>query len=331
MKKGGKILGTLAVLALVFNNTVYATTESTAESEGFPTKYIFIGVAAIVLILLLFLGYKMDTKGDELFAPKISRSSKKVEKKSAKKPEPKESEYEEDAEISYENDSIDNSEEIADEIEYSEDDEESLFSAENDSNDDSEEFSFSSDEGNEEEKSEEDDNEDEEEYTGEEFDTSIIDGIEDEEDITTSNKEEKPTSFDETMVFDNGSTNITSDKLEDEIDSLDNIDDNMEEINIGGDTSDPFIDELKNFEEPESDFEGFSVESSKDDIGDIEESKPSKKYKKVKKEEKVVEEEKNTEIQDSNDFLAQMEATLQKNKEERNARNKSTTTKNKKE
>ena len=108
----------------------------------------------------------------------------------------------------------------------------------------------------------------------------------------------------------------------DKVGSLDNLN-NLEE-------SDSFIEELKNFKEPESDFEGFSVASTKTDeklekkikekMEKLEE-KPVKKYTKVKKEDNP-----------EQDFLLQMEENL-KTKDEgvKEATTRKTTTRKKKE
>jgi hypothetical protein len=322
MKKSSKILSSLTIFALVFNNTVYAASETVTESEGIPSKYIFIGIAAVVIILLLFLGYKMDTKGEDMFE---SKPVKKAEKKSVNKVKTKESQYKEDLDIPYENDNIDSSK-LNDEIEYSADEEESLFSNEN-----NDEGKVENEEINNNDYEADETYEDEEE--GEEFDTSIIDGIEDEEDIVIPRTEKNSKSFDETMVFNNGTTSFTTNNnLEAEIDNLENIDESSDEINIlNNNESDPFIEELKNFKEPESDFAGFSVTPSNNEVT---EKKASKTYRKVKKPEILVDDEYD-DAEASNDFLSQMEANLQKKEKEKVAKKtttkKSTTTRKKKE
>jgi hypothetical protein len=278
MKKTGKILSSLAIYTLIANNAVYAATETVAEDEGLPTKYIFLGVAAVVIILLLFLGYKMDSKGDEGSAPKQPKKESKKKKVQVKE----DSEYEADNDVSYESDHVDE-DNLNDETEYEEDDEETLYSMDNE-----EELNPQTEDQNEETPVEE-------ENFGEEFDTSIIDEIEDEDEVDSKSSDNTTASNDDDIAMGN---------LENEIDDLDNLDD-VENINLDEDT-DSFVNELKNFKEPESDFQGFSVVPSKD-----ENTKENKKSKIEKKEAPV--EEEFDDIQAGNDFLAQMEENLEKN------------------
>ena len=267
MKKIKKITVSLCMLGLIANNA-YCTTNEVVSSSGGYTKYLFMGVAALVIILLLFLGYKMDTKGDDF---SISKPQKKSFKKNSSKHQET---YEEDS-IGYEVDILDTSD-INDSVEYEEDEteeaEESLFDSTNNdfdlniyNNESSEELSEIYDYT-------ENDEDGTEEY-GEEFDTSIIDNIDADDDIDISNTNN---SFDGTMVFDTSKLNEIND-LNDEINTeIEEIDvgleeiDNLEDVNILETENDPFIDELKNFKEPEVEFGGFSVASSKSEPEEIE-------------------------------------------------------------
>jgi len=129
---------------------------------------------------------------------------------------------------------------------------------------------------------------------------------------------------------------IFNNKMMHESNNLKSNEDNL--INEDEIKTDPFIAELKKYEEPASDFKGFSVDNSEDNI--VEEPKAVKRYTKAKSE--VVEEEKDAIIPNNSneteeDFLSQMEANLIKSEEERkskkatskksNTTKKSTTTK----
>ncbi len=348
MKNFKKIV-TVSSCLMIVAKSVYATTES-STAEGNYTKYIFMGVAALVIVLLLFLGYKMDSKGENDKVYKI----KKQEKKSPKKEE----EYEQDNE-SYEEDPSISVDDDFDEItEYEDEEEESLFSSSNDDNlelshegmssvdntppstpiEEPEETSF------------------DEEEMGEEFDTSIIDSIEDDDSLgytenvdpietptpsatTTSSIPETPNIADLSEINESDSIDMDGTMVFDNSKLLDNVleeenNDDVEEIDIGSDTSDPLIDSLKNFKEPESTFGGFSVSDEPKDELDISEGfeKP-KKYTKPKNEESEISETFN-DIPADEGFLAQMERNLQKNKEERESKKntkKATTTRKKKE
>lgn len=338
MKRTGKIFVSAASLGVLLNNVAFAATEVTEESEGgLPTKYIFMGVAALVIALLLFLGYKMDTK-DSSSSTKVSHKAEKTMKKLSAKAEAikqNSGEYEAD-EDGYESDGEEfNNEDLNDSIEYKEDEEDSLYStALEDDEEDEVEF-----EGEYEEEdeggfdvgnnmvnpvvvdSEEPETEtelepelevEETEDEGEEFDTSIIDGLDDEE-------IDPKRSFDETMLFNNSDFSATGSSLEDEIDNLDNIDDtNLEETE---EDAEAFIDELKSFEQPESSFEGFSTatknENKMEEFKDVEEPKANL----------VGEYEEVTSAPMDSDFLSQMEANLQKSKETRTTKKETKTTK----
>lgn len=269
MKKLKTTLTLSAATLLVFSNNCFAATDATTEATN-TTKYIAIGVAAVIIILLLFLGYKMDSKGNDEVSY-VSKKSKRKEKH-VKKEEVK---YEPDT-ITYENDNV-NTNDLSESVEYEEDDEDSLFST----MDDNDELGIDTPimktlEPDPEENLEESENE---EY-GEEFDTSIIDDIEDEEEIEVPKK-----NIEETMVFNNPPAKEKEENI------VENVD--------------PFLEELNNIDKSETSFEGFSV-SSNDDKKD--EEKPHKKYTKVKKDSA------------SDDFLAQMEENLKKDKEKRDAR-----------
>lgn len=399
MKKTKKILGSLVTTSLLLNKTVYAAEEVAKEGEGFPTKYIFMGVALLVIVLLLFLGYRMDSRGGEFSSPRAPKKQKK-QKSKIKEVEHDDIEYTADNNVNYTNDNI-NTNDLYEDTEYEEDSDDTNtgFSLEEPFN---EEDLLNDVNSN---SMPEVDNFDDTTY-GEEFDTSIIDGLDDEEDFTPTEPikpetpkapeiNKTPSSFDETMIFNDFNNPIaSSNNLENEIDELDNINDdkeisnfdnlnsnmeinnfdnlsaneevnNFENLNNPNDglnnindfnefnnfnnineinnnevndldnlnnleESDPFIEELKNFKEPESDFEGFSVASSKVDdklekkikekMEKLEE-KPVKKYTKVKKEDNP-----------EQDFLLQMEENLKtKDEGDKKTTTRKTTTKKKKE
>lgn len=391
MKKTKKILGSLVIISALLNKTVYAAEEVAKEGEGFPTKYIFMGVALLVIVLLLFLGYRMDSRGGEISSPRAPKKQKK-QKTKVKEVEHNDIEYSADNTVDYMNDSI-NTNDLYEDTEYEDDTEDNIntrFSLEEPFNEDDLLNDVNSN-------SIPESNDYDDSTYGEEFDTSIIDGLDDEDDFVLSepvNPEtpkapevnKTPSSFDETMIFNDFNNPIVSSKnLENEIDELDNVNDDEEindfdnlnnnvetnnfdnlntneEINsfenlnntnddlnninnfnemsndkVGSldnlnnlEESDSFIEELKNFKEPESDFEGFSVASTKTDeklekkikekMEKLEE-KPVKKYTKVKKEDNP-----------EQDFLLQMEENL-KTKDEgvKEATTRKTTTRKKKE
>lgn len=323
MKKTEKIFVSITSLEILLNNVAYASTEVAEKQDGLSMKYIFIGVAVLIIILLLYLGYKMDTKGNER-STKVSHKSEKVKKKLTEKAEEIQQNsgaYEADDNITYEADKdMFENEDLNEKIEYDED-EDSLFATtfeNNDSifeddpieiNDIPEEKTEVEEEFINEEPEEEVEEEPEEEL-GEEFDTSVIDGLDDEED---EEETEPKKSFDETMIFTNEdfAKDSSGNDLEEEIDNLDNLEE-MEALKEE-ENRDSFIEELKNFKEPESDFEGFSSASNIKSTEEEPEVKPHRKYTKVKKE--------NTSV--DNDFLSQMEENLQKSKAERNAKKES--------
>lgn len=298
MKRTGKVFVSMASLGILLNNVAYATTEIKIKQNGVSTKFVFIGVAAFVIILLLYLGYKMDTKGNDR-SPKVSHKSEKIKKKLAQKAEEikqNDGSYEEDKEVIYEEDKNEfKNEDLNDNIEYDEN-EDSLFST-----------TF-----NGEDKLDESDN-----SYGEVFDTSIIDGLDEEFESNTKK-------FEDTMLFNN--ENITKSSfgndLEDEIDELENIDE-LEALKEE-ENKDTFIDELKNFKEPESDFKGFSS-SSNEEI-----SKKDFQVKDSSKSKNNLEE--NNDIA-NNEFLSQMEENLEKDKlnRKKDRTNKKSTDKNEEE
>lgn len=302
MKKTGKIFVSIASLGMLLNNVAYASTEVVEEKSGLPMKYVFIGVAVLIIALLLYLGYKMDTKGSEK-PSKVSIKKEKVRKKLTEKAEEIQQNsgtYEADDNITYEADKdMFENEDFNEKMEYDED-EDSLFDATYEDED-----SIYEDDPTQVDNIQDETEIDSEEDMGEEFDTSVIDGLDDEED---EEETEPKKSFDETMIFTNEdfAKDSSGNDLEEEIDSLDNLDE-MEALKEE-ENKDSFIDALKNFQEPESDFEGFSsaVNSSKKE----DEVKEHKKYTKVKKEDSLMD----------NDFLSQMEENLQKNKAERDAK-----------
>lgn len=314
MKKTGKIFVSMMSLGMLFSNVAMAATEVVEESkDGMSMKYIFIGAAVIVIGLLLFLGYKMDTKDSG--GTKVSHKAEKAKKKLSEKAQEMQQNagtYEESEEEAYEEDGeIFDNEDLNDSTEYNNEEEESsLFAASNEEEDDGDitneiEGLDDEDEEPEDDNSKfdtssfttnvsispdsEDEKEEEPEATGEEFDTSIIDGLDDED--------EPKNSFDETMLFNNNSAfSATGSSLEDEIDNLDNIKGSESLDTDGIDTGDDsFINELKSFEEPESSFGGFTVSSDNDD--------KFKEFKDVEEPKKTVKpEEPKVELNEENDF-----------------------------
>lgn len=331
MKNWQKILIIIMGLVMFFPAEAHAALSFSSPS----TKTIILAVFAIILILVLYVGFKMDSY-DSKKEPKEKKSKlDKINNYISSKDEV----YEED-EKAYEMDDI-NPEEISSNTEYEEDELEELGFA----NDNSEAslYEMPSDDAEE--------YEDDEEY-GEEFDTSIIDDLDEEElnsepeiknsiletklgpnpiaNVVEELKEKQKESFDSTMVFD---TPIKTSALENDIDELDDIEeelddedttealpgleeeidalDSIEEKSVSNDVEeDPFIKELQNFKEPESDFEGFSVKTKvekEEPINVTEEikeeviEKPRRKYTKTKKEANSLGE----------DFLKQMEKNLE--------------------
>lgn len=365
MKKTGKILSSLIALTLVFNNTVYATNEVASKSEGIQSKYIFMGVALLVIVLLLFLGYRMDTKENDV---STSRVPKKSKKKEPKKKVREEVVYNDDVNVTYESDNV-SANDLNEDVEYMEDDDR-LFTSDgsfdSDVNNNPYDFSLNNYE------------EDENEATGEVFDTSIIDEIDNEDNISTDSNinslnmdsvnpnlnginlmdtnidslnpidtnlnnvnsinsdfidENNSKSFDETMIFNTENNNFSINKLEKEIDDLDNLDSDIKETNINEET-DSFIEELKKFKEPESTFEGFSVATNENGEG----NSKTKYTKKEDLEEQPIIEEMPEELPVDYNFLFQMEENLEKEKKvskksttKKSATTKKSTTKKKKE
>ncbi len=293
MKKFKKITLLLGVLAVLANNS-YATTEEVA-SNGNYTKYLFMGVAALVIILLLFLGYKMDSKGGDDF--KVSKSSKKSSKKGASKHQIKTEEYIADTTI-YESDIV-SADDIKETIEYEEDEEQPLF------------------EYNNEDTSVNNYIEETEEY-GEEFDTSIIDSIDD--DIDVSNNNDETISFNPATMEEVYKSTVGNIESVEEIEPIEDIEAELdklepeEEVSLEENESDPFIDSLKNFKEPEIEFSGFSVANSKKEEEKIIEEQPKKSK---NKEEDVSD---FSDIPVDTGFLEQMEKNLEKNQKEREAK-----------
>lgn len=146
MKKFNKTLLAINMLLLSTSNS-FAATGETGGTSGI--KYLAVGVAAVIIVLLLFLGYRLDSKDNRRGAEKRRKEAKK---------RAKEERYEADK-ISYQKDNV-SANDINEVTAYEEDE------------DDEEE------ENSEVEEYEETEEDDDVEY-GEEFDTSIIDDIED--------------------------------------------------------------------------------------------------------------------------------------------------------
>lgn len=297
MKNIKKVLLLLLMMTITINNNVYAAGDST-DSEGFSAKYIFIGFAFLVIILLLFLGYRIDTKGED-----IVRSPKPNKKQAKKEAINTDVAYEEDKNTTYQADESVSNDDLNDSIEYVDDDEydNSIDNIEDESSNyfdnNVEEIDNNHTNDSEESLLSVNENEENNEDLGEEFDTSILDNLDDEEtdeeEIPTTNNTKK--SFDETIVFDN--------KLEDEIDSLD--DENNDIVSRTDDDS--FINELKNFKEPESNFSGFSVKKDNKNEINIEEEETINDVPNVNN--------KNLNNAVTDNFLHQMELNLEKNKD----------------
>ena len=224
MKKTEKIFVSIASLGILLNNVAYASTEVVEEKSGLPMKYVFIGVAVLIIVLLLYLGYKMDTKGSEK-PSKVSIKKEKVRKKLTEKAEEIQQNsgtYEADDNIAYEADKdMFENEDLNEKIEYDED-EDSLFGTTYEDED-----SIYEDDPTQVDNFQDETEIDSEEDMGEEFDTSVIDGLEDEEEF------EDKKSFDETMIFNNEdfAKDSSGNDLEEEIDSLDNFDE-MEALKV---------------------------------------------------------------------------------------------------
>lgn len=293
MKKLKTTLTLSAASLLLFSRNCFAATATNTASSGISsTKYLAIGVAAVIVILLLFLGYKMDSKGDG--EPTFTSKKSRKKEKPAKKPVVK---YEPDK-VTYEKDDV-NSKDLSEPVEY-EEDEDSLYSSMNDETPETPNFSVDNEDdlGSLEDSSDglTENTENNEEY-GEEFDTSIIDDIDDEEVPEETTVETPKTTSEETMIFNNPPASETKDELTEEFNNID-----------------PTMDELKNIDTTETSFGGFSVSDNTSKKENVDEApkaeKPRKKYTKVKKDTTV----------STDDFLAQMEENLKKDKEERDAR-----------
>lgn len=348
MKKTGKIFVTMSYLSILLNNVAYASEATGEKTISFSGKPFLIGVAVLVIVLLLYLGYKMDS--NDAGTPKISSKKEKQREKLIKKAEDLEQNsgtYEADDNIPYEAD-ISNftTSDFNEKVEYDED-EDSLFDISTKEEDvpildenigkvvddepitnneleevnDAEEPTESVETEPEDVGDVDEEPEPEPEETGEEFDVSVIDDLDDEE---TEVKEDDSKTSESTMLFDSSElAKASSGKdLEEEIDNLDddleNIDEEVANALEEESKRDTFIDEIKNFKEPEeTDFVGFSV------------AKPIKKEEVIKEEEKKEKEEAESapisNVSTDNEFLSQMEANLEKSKEERNAKKAKTT------
>ncbi len=314
MKKSGKIFASITPLWLLLNNVAYATTEVAEEEGDSPYIKIFMIIGAVVIALLLYLGYKMDTKGNEKPA-KLKKERQKLAEKATEKAEEivqNSGSYEAD-EVSYEEDRENlNNEDLNEKVEYNEDEEDSLFEVANEEDEEDEEDSIYGYESEEDEveleKEQEDDGE------GEEFDVSIIDNLDNEDEVKPS---ESTKTSEETMLFDSKSLekSDSKEKLENEIDELDVMDEDMEANLKAEEEKDTFIDELKNFKEQESNFEGFSRASN---VETLETEKEPKKYKRAKEDAYSSEN-----ISEDNEFLSQLDANFQQSRADREAKKNS--------
>lgn len=276
MKKTGKIFISMMSLGIILNNVCYAASEATDANKGSsPTKYIFIGAAILVIGLLLFLGYKMDTK-ESGGSTKVSHKAEKTKKKlSAKVEEIKQNEgtYEADDGAYEEDKELLGNEDLNDSVEYNGDEEDSLFDAANDEEDDDEIEDLSDYEDEDSNgfdtsavsKTSEPEPEPEpeaEEPEGEEFDTSIIDKLDEEE--------EPKNSFDETMLFNNSDFSATGSSLANEIDNINGTTSVESEKESVEDKADEIKDEVE--DEPMSEIDTGTLEDKIDEIDFSEEN-----------------------------------------------------------
>ncbi len=270
---------------LLFSGNCFAATADTSVVTNI-TKYIAIGIAVIVVILLLFLGYKMDSKENEPDNYMANRNKKK----NIEKEDPK---YEADK-VVYEPDNI-NTTDISEPVEYDEN-EESLFSTMNDENS-IENMSDDSDINLDELESMLNDTEDKPEEYGEDFDTSIIDSIDEEEPLLPKKD------IEETMIFDSASVDNS---LEDEV--ADKPEESIEEKN---EEIDSIIEELNSLDDENSpiSLDNSMVKEESDKKENTDEKKTHKRYTKSKKV-----------SSSADDFLTQIEENLKKGKKERDSK-----------
>ena len=341
----------LALCAMV-GTILLLPNEVNAASMSFSdmtVKGAFLIISLVVILLLLYLGYRMDSNES---IPKEKKSKKKefvdskdnyVKKQPVEAYVPNDTVYEEDSR-EYEVDNV-NPEEISESVEYEEDTiyqpeedfedintitsniepEKSLYEAS--SSDFGETISFDSSALNKELNTVSDIEEivEEDEEFGEEFDTSIIDNIDNdfEDEVFATAIPKTTTTVEEEIVEEV----IEDEEFGEEFDTsiIDEIDDDFEDIQSGtfsSKTVEPVVEE-------ESDFPGFSVGTPKsetvtvndfvntfdeidelDDLEEVEEipvvEKPKKRYTKVST--KKVEPTISTELDE--DFMRQMEANL---------------------
>ena len=291
MRKLKTTLILFVISLLLFSGNCFAATSDTSSVVTNITKYIAIGIAVVVVILLLFLGYKMDSKENEPDNYMANRNKKK-EKNNIEKEDPK---YEADK-VVYEPDNI-NTTDISEPLEYDEN-EESLFSTMNDE-DSIENVSDDSDVNLDELEDMLNDTEDKPEEYGEDFDTSIIDSI-DEEEPPTPKKD-----IEETMIFDSASVDNSS---EDEV--ADKPEESIEEKNV---EIDSIIEELNSLDDEDSpislDNSKVKEEKEADKKENTDKKKTRKRYTKSKKV-----------SSSADDFLTQIEENLKKSKKERDSK-----------
>lgn len=311
--KNWKKLGiiTLTGAMLLMPNEVSAASISLSDVS---IKNVFLILAIVIILLLLYLGYKMDSN-EGIKEPKEKKSKKKefVDSKSNYvKPQvettyvPDEKEYEEDNR-EYEVDNV-NPDEISESVEYEEDDvaddetytepEKSLFDS---SSNMDETISFDTNALNKEISDEVEEMEDAEDV-GEEFDTSIIDKIDEEEEFGFATAVPKSKveveEYEETEEYGEEFDTSIIDQIDDEFE-MEPVK-NVEEM-------------VNNIVEPEeeTEFQGFSVgvpkakEEPEEEVEIVEEvvveEKPKKRYTKVTP--------KTTELDE--DFMRQMEKNLE--------------------
>lgn len=303
------ISSTFSFLALANNSFATSEVASQINSENSGTMNDlgpFI-IGAILIICVLFIGYKMDKSSENMPTMKKQKNTnkhKKVEKSKINTQDKKDSKlydqenkfdipYEADENDYYENDKNFDFDNLNDDMEYEEDDV-SLFNHEKD-----DELTF-------------DDIDDDISYKFDELDESDVD------------KNSLDESFDSTMVFNSKEINnegLKKDYIEDDLDEkIDNLDDDLPDLlNRDEQDAQDFINEINKYKES-SEAENFSDFSTKS------KSKKTLKEKETKNElENTVD--KDSEINQAynnmnNDFLNQMEQNLKKDQEERMKKSK---------
>lgn len=306
--KNWKKLGIVTLIGamLLMPNEVSAASVSLSDMS---VKNVFLILAIVIILILLYLGYKMDSN-EGIKEPKEKKSKKKefVDSKSNYVKKQPETTYVPD-EKEYEVDNV-NPEEISESVEYEEDDNEDIYTEVEEpekslfesSNNMDETISFDTSALN----KEFSDNTEEIEDVGEEFDTSIIDKIDEEDDdvgfstaipqskVVVEEYEEESEEYGE--EFDTSIIDQIDEEFEEEVKDVEktvNVIDEVEETEFQGFS----VGVPKSKEEPEEDFE--DIEEIEPEV--VVEEKPKKRYTKVTQ--------KVTELDE--DFMRQMEKNLE--------------------